>query len=168
MSLNRRSSKKPEYNYVGHRRKGHLHVCRMFTNDIESHMHELYDIEISDSTISRITDKILPIVKEQQKRSLEEIYTVVFVDAMHYYIRNEGRIVKRAVYIAIGIVMEWHKDIPDMYVGRNESMTISNGIKNHGVEDILIACVDDLTGFLQTIEAVCPKTEKQQYIIHQI
>lgn len=79
---------------------------------------------------------------------MEEIYTVVFVDAMHYYIRNEGRIVKRAVYIAIGIIMEWHKDIPDMYVGRNESMTISNGIKNHGVEDILIACVDDLTGFL--------------------
>ena len=70
---------------------------------------QLYDIEISDSTISRITDKILPIVKEWQERPLEEIYAVVFMDAIHYHVRNEGRIVKRAVYVAIGIDMEGHK-----------------------------------------------------------
>ena len=84
-----------------------MYAKGMTTNDIESHMRELYDIEISDSTISRITDKILPIVKEWQERPLEEIYAVVFMDAIHYHVRNEGRIVKRAVYIAIGIDMEW-------------------------------------------------------------
>ena len=86
-----------------------MYAKGMTTNDIESHMRELYDIEISDSTISRITDKILPIVKEWQERPLEEIYAVVFMDAIHYHVRNEGRIVKRAVYIAIGIDMEGYK-----------------------------------------------------------
>lgn len=149
-----------------------MYAKGMTTNDIESHMRELYDIEISDSTISRITDKILPIVKEWQERPLEEIYAVVFMDAIHYHVRNEGRIVKRAVYIAIGIDMEGHKDVLGMYVGQNESakfwLSILNGLKNRGVEDILIACVDGLTGFPQAIEAVFPDTEIQQCIIHQI
>lgn len=149
-----------------------MYAKGMTTNDIESHVRELYDIEISDSTISRITDKILPIVKEWQERPLEEIYAVVFMDAIHYHVRNEGRIVKRAVYIAIGIDMEGHKDVLGMYVGQNESakfwLSILNGLKNRGVEDILIACVDGLTGFPQAIEAVFPDTEIQQCIIHQI
>ena len=149
-----------------------MYAKGMTTNDIESHMRELYDIEISDSTISRITDKILPIVKEWQERPLEEIYAVVFMDAIHYHVRNEGRIVKRAVYIAIGIDMEGHKDVLGMYVGQNESakfwLSILNGLKNRGVEDTLIACVDGLTGFPQAIEAVFPDTEIQQCIIHQI
>ena len=125
-----------------------MYAKGMTTADIESHMRELYDIEISDSTISRITDKILPIVKEWQERPLEEVYAVVFMDAIHYHVRSEGRIVKRAVYIALGIDM--------------------NGLKNRGVSDILIACVDGLNGFPQAIEAVYPKTEIQQCIIHQI
>ena len=149
-----------------------MYAKGMTTNDIESHMRELYDIEISDSTISRITDKILPIVKEWQERPLEEIYAVVFMDAIHYHVRNEGRIVKRAVYVAIGIDMEGHKDVLGMYVGQNESakfwLSILNGLKNRGVEDIRIACVDGLTGFPQAIEAVFPDTEIQQCIIHQI
>lgn len=149
-----------------------MYAKGMTTNDMESHMRELYDIEISDSTISRITDKILPIVKEWQERPLEEIYAVVFMDVIHYHVRNEGRIVKRAVYIAIGIDMEGHKDVLGMYVGQNESakfrLSILNGLKNRGVEDILIACVDGLTGFPQAIEAVFPETEIQQCIIHQI
>ena len=137
-----------------------MYAKGMTTNDIESHMRELYDIEISDSTISRITDKILPIVKEWQERPLEEIYAVVFMDAIHYHVRNEGRIVKRAVYIAIGIDMDGHKDVLGMYVGQNESakfwLSILNGLKNRGVADI------------QAIEAVFPQTEIQQCIIHQI
>lgn len=149
-----------------------MYAKGMTTSDIESHMRELYDIEISDSTISRITDKILPIVKEWQERPLESVYAVVFMDAIHYHVRNEGRIVKRAVYIAIGIDMEGHKDVLGMYVGQNESakfwLSILNGLKNRGVEDILIACVDGLTGFPQAIEAVFPQTEIQQCIIHQI
>mgnify|MGYP004674597857 CR=1 FL=1 len=108
-----------------------MYAKGMTTADIESHMRELYDIEISDSTVSRITDKILPIVKEWQERPLES-----------------------------------------MYVGQNESakfwLSILNGLKNRGVEDILIACVDGLTGFPQAIEAVFPQTEIQQCIIHQI
>ena len=118
------------------------------------------------------TDKILPIVKEWQERPLEEVYAVVFMDAIHYHVRSEGRIVKRAVYIALGIDMNWKKDVLGMYVGENESakfwLSIMNGLKNRGVEDILIACVDGLNGFPQAIEAVYPKTEIQQCIIHQI
>ncbi len=135
-----------------------MYAKGMTTGDIESHMRELYDLDISDSTISRITDKILPIVKEWQERSLEEIYAVVFMGAIHYHVRNEGRIVKRAVYIAIGIDMEGHKDVLGMYVGQNDSakfwLSILNGLKNRGVEDILTAWVDGLTGFPQAIEAV--------------
>lgn len=149
-----------------------MYAKGMTTADIESHMRELYDIDISDSTISRITDKILPIVKEWQERPLEEVYAVVFMDAIHYHVRSEGRIVKRAVYIAIGIDMAGKKDVLGMYVGDNESakfwLSILNGLKNRGVEEILITCVDGLTGFPQAIEAVYPHTEIQQCIIHQI
>ena len=99
--------------------------------DVNSIMRELYDIDISDSTISRITDKILPIVKEWQERPLEEVYVVVFMDAIHYHVRSEGRIVKRAVYIALGIDMNGKKDVLGMYVGENESakfwLSIMNG-----------------------------------------
>lgn len=149
-----------------------MYAKGMTTADIESHMRELYDIDISDSTISRITDKILPIVKEWQERPLEEVYAVVFMDAVHFHVRHEGRIVKRAVYVAIGIDMNGKKDVLGMYVGQNESakfwLSILNGLKNRGVEDILIACVDGLSGFPQAIEAVYPQTEIQQCIIHQI
>ena len=149
-----------------------MYAKGMSTSDIESHMRELYDIEISDSTISRITDKILPIVKEWQERPLEEVYAVVFMDAIHYHVRSEGRIVKRAVYIAIGIDMSGKKDVLGMYVGENESakfwLSIMNSLKNRGVEEILIACVDGLTGFPQAIDAVYPQAEIQQCIIHQI
>lgn len=149
-----------------------MYAKGMSTSDIESHMRDLYDLEISDSTVSRITDKILPIVKEWQERPLEEIYAVVFMDAIHYHVRSEGRIVKRAVYISIGIDMNGKKDVLGMYIGENESakfwLSILNGLKNRGVRDILIACVDGLTGFPQAIEAVYPETEIQQCIIHQI
>lgn len=135
-------------------------------------MKELYDIDISDSTISRITNKILPIVKEWQERPLEEVYAVVYMDAIHYHVRSEGRIVKRAVYIALGINMDGKKEVLGMYVGDNESakfwLSIINGLKNRGVEDILITCVDGLTGFPQAIEAAFPQTEIQQCVIHQI
>ena len=116
------------------------------------------EIEVSDSLVSRITDKILPVVKEWQQRPLESVYAVVFMDAIHYHVRWEGRIVKKAVYIAIGIDMDGKKDVLGMYVGENESakywLQILNGIKNRGVEDILIACIDGLTGFPEAISAV--------------
>lgn len=138
-----------------------MYAKGMTTGDIESHMQELYGIDISDSTVSRITDKILPVEKEWQEQPLEEIYAVVFMDAIHFHVRSEGRIVKKAVYIAIGIDMSGRKDVLGMYVGENESakfwLSIMNGIKNRGIRDILIACVGGLSGFPQAIEAVFPK-----------
>ena len=149
-----------------------MYAKGMTTGDIEAHIHDIYGVEVSDTTVSRITDKILPIAKEWQQRPLESVYAVVFLDAIHYHVRSEGRIVKRAVYIALGIDMNGKKDVLGMYVGENESakfwLSIMNGLKNRGVEDILIACVDGLNGFPQAIEAVYPKTEIQQCIIHQI
>ena len=149
-----------------------MYAKGMTINDISAHIEDIYGIEVSDSLVSRITDKILPVVKEWQQRPLESIYAVVFMDAIHYNVRCEGRIEKKAVYIAIGINMDGKKDVLGMYVGENESakfwLSIMNGLKNRGVEDILIACVDGLNGFPQAIEAVYPKTEIQQCIIHQI
>ncbi len=123
-----------------------MYAKGMSTNDIDAHIREIYGIEVSDSTISRITDKIIPVVKEWQQRPLEEIYAVVFMDAIHYHVRSEGQIVKKAVYIAIGINMSGIKEVLGMWIGENESakywLSILNGLKNRGVEDILIACVD--------------------------
>jgi len=128
-----------------------MYAKGMTTADIESHMRELYGIEICDSTISRITDKILPLVKEWQERPLEEVYAVVFMNAIHYHVRKKGRIVKRAVYIVIGIDMSGTKDVLEMYVGEKESakfcLAIINHLKNRGVEEILITCIDGLSGF---------------------
>ena len=149
-----------------------MYAKGMTTSDIESHIQEIYGLECSDTTISRITDKILPVVREWQARPLEEIYAVVFMDAIHFHVRSEGQVVKKAVYIAIGINMDGIKEVLGMWVGENESakfwLTVMNGLKNRGVQDILIACVDGLTGFPQAIEAIYPKTEIQQCIIHQI
>ena len=149
-----------------------MYAKGMTTGDIEDHISELYGFEISDSTVSRITDKILPIAKEWQNRPLENIYAVVFMDAIHYHVRSEGQITKKAVYIAIGINLDGIKEVLGMWVGENESakfwLTKMNELKNRGVEDILIACVDGLTGFSNAIASAFPKTEIQQCIIHQI
>ena len=93
----------------------------MTTGDIEAHIRDIYGISVSDSTVSRITDKILPIAREWQQRPLESIYAVVFLDAIHYHVRSEGQIVKKAVYIAIGIDLDGHKDVLGMWIGENES-----------------------------------------------
>lgn len=144
----------------------------MTTGDIEVHVRDIYGVEISDTTISRITDKILPKAKEWQQRPLEAIYAVVFLDAIHYHVRSEGQIVKKAVYIAIGIDLDGRKDVLGMWIGENESAkfwaTVLNSLKNRGVEDIFIACTDNLNGFSAAIEAVYPKTEIQNCIIHQL
>jgi putative transposase len=149
-----------------------MYAKGMTTSDIESHIQEIYGLDCSDTTISRVTDKILPVVREWKSRPLEEIYAVVFMDAIHFHVRSEGQVVKKAVYIAIGIRMDGIKEVIGMWVGENESakfwLSVMNGLKNRGLEDILIACVDGLSGFPAAIEAVYPKTEIQQCIIHQI
>ena len=149
-----------------------MYAKGMTTSDIETHIRDIYGLQISDTTISRITDKILPIAKEWQQRPLEPIYAVVFLDAIHYHVRSEGQIVKKAVYIAIGVNLDGKKDVLGMWVGENESAkywaSVLNGLRNRGVEDIFIACTDNLTGFDAAIEAVFPQTEIQNCIIHQL
>ncbi len=93
-----------------------MYAKGMTTGDIETHIHDIYGLEVSDTTISRITDKILPIVREWQQRPLESVYAIVFMDAIHYHVRSEGQIVKKAVYIAIGIDLDGHKDVLGMWV----------------------------------------------------
>jgi len=149
-----------------------MYAKGMTTSDIETHIRDIYGIDVSDTTVSRITDKILPVAKEWQQRPLEAIYAVVFLDAIHYHVRCEGQIVKKAVYIAIGVNLDGKKDVLGMWVGENESAkywaSVLNGLKNRGVEDIFIACTDNLTGFASAIDAVYPKTEIQNCIIHQL
>lgn len=149
-----------------------MYAKGMSVSDIENHIRDIYGLEISDTTVSRITDKVLPAAKEWQQRPLESIYAVVFLDAIHYRVRSEGQIVKKAVYIAIGIDLDGKKDVLGMWVGENESAKfwagVLNNMRNRGVEDILIACTDNLTGFSQAIEAVFPKTDIQNCIIHQL
>lgn len=149
-----------------------MYAKGMTTSDIETHIHDIYGLEVSDTTISRVTDKILPIVREWQQRPLESVYAIVFMDAIHYHVRSEGQIVKKAVYIAIGIDLDGHKDVLGMWVGENESAkfwaTVLNGLRNRGVQDILIACTDNLTGFSTAINAVFPQTDIQNCIIHQL
>lgn len=149
-----------------------MYAKGMTTGDIEAHIQNIYGVDVSDTTVSRITDKILPVAKEWQQRPLEAVYAVVFLDAIHYHVRSEGHIVKKAVYIAIGIDLDGHKDVLGMWVGENESAkywaTVLNSLRNRGIEDIFIACTDNLCGFSTAIEAVFPKTEIQNCIIHQI
>ena len=144
----------------------------MSTTDIGDHIRDIYGIEVSESTVSRITDKVLPEAREWQQQPLESIYAVMFMDAIHYHVRSEGQIVKKAVYIAIGIDLNGRKDVLGMWVGENESAkywtTVLNSLRNRGVEDVFIACTDNLTGFANAIEAVFPKADIQNCIIHQL
>jgi len=130
-------------------------------------LRRIFAIYTSDSTISRIMDKILPIAKEWQARPLESIYTVIY--AIHYHVRQDGRIIKKAVYIAIGINIEGIKDVLGLWIGENESskywLSVINEIKNRGVKDVLIACVDGLSGFSEAISAVFPDTEIQKCVM---
>ena len=149
-----------------------MYAKGMTTSDIEAHIKDIYGLECSDTPRHPRADKSLPVVREWQSRPLEDIYAVVFMDAIHFHVRSEGQIIKKAVYIAIGINMEGQKEVIGMWVGENESakfwLSVLNSIKTRGVDDILIACIDGLTGFTNAIEAVYPQTEIQQCIIHQI
>ena len=128
-----------------------MYAKGMSTGDIESHIRDVYGLEASDSTISRITDKILPIAKEWQQRPLEAIYAVMFMDAIHYHVRSEGHVIKKAVYIALGINLEGRKEVLGMWVGENESAkywaTVLNSMRNRGVEGRLIYTTNAIEGF---------------------
>jgi putative transposase len=144
----------------------------MSFRDISDHIKEMYDTDISHSTLSAITDRIIPEVKEWQSRSLERLYTIVWMDAMHYKVKEDHRVVSRAVYNVLGIDRHGHKELLGMYVSESEGanfwMGVLTDLQNRGVEDILIACIDNLKGFAEAIEAVFPKTDVQTCVVHQI
>jgi len=149
-----------------------MYAKGMTVRDIQGHIDNIYGFEASPSLISRITDKILPLVNEWQNRPLETIYCHVIMDAVHYKVRQEGRIVNKAAYVAIGTNLDGMKEVLGIWVGENESskywLKVITELKNRGVEDILIASIDGLAGFSDAIKAVFPETEVQRCIIHQI
>lgn len=149
-----------------------LYAKGVSTRDIQDHLLNLYGVEVSPTLISNVTNKIVPIIKEWQNRPLQNIYTVVFLDAIHFKVKQDGHIVNKAAYMVIGIDLEGNKDVLGIWIGENESakfwLSVLNDLKNRGVQDILIACVDNLTGFTQAISACYPQTEIQKCIIHQI
>ena len=142
------------------------------TREIERTMQEMYGIMVDATRVSRITDKILPLIREWQNRPLETCYAHVVLDAIHYKVREDGTVVKKAVYIAIGTDMAGMKEVLGLWIGETESskywLGVLNGLKARGVEHILIISVDGLNGFTEAIEAVYPKTEVQRCILHQI
>lgn len=149
-----------------------MYAKGMTTRDISTHIKEIYGFGISESMVSKITNKILPTIEEWQNRPLEKVYPFVFLDAIHYHVRENNIVVKKAVYIALGYNTEGYKEILGMRVGENESskywLLVLNQLKERGLEDILIVSTDNLSGFSQAIESVYPKTEIQKCVIHQI
>ncbi|MDR7868904.1 MAG: IS256 family transposase [Sporomusaceae bacterium] len=149
-----------------------MYAKGMSTRDIEDQMRDIYGIDVSPSLVSRVTDKIMPQVAEWQSRPLEKVYAVLFLDAIHFKVRKDNRIINKAAYSVLGINMAGQKDILGIWIGETESASfwlgVCNELKNRGISDILIACKDGLSGFSEAIAAVFPRTEIQLCVIHQI
>jgi len=140
--------------------------------DIRDYLADMYGVEASTATISRITDKILPLLQEWRNRPLEAVYPIVWLDAIHYKVRQEGRVVSKAVYCIIGLNQEGYKELLGLYIGENEGakfwLQVLTDRNSRGLEDIFIACIDNLSGFAEAIESLYPQTEVQLCIVHQI
>jgi len=149
-----------------------LYGLGMSFRDISNHIKEMYDVDISHSTLSEITERVIPQVKAWQSRPLESLYTIVWLDAMHYKVRDEGRVVSRAVYNVLAVNKEGRKELIGMYISESEGanfwLSILTDLKSRGVEDILIASIDNLTGFSEAIASIFPKVEIQSCIVHQV
>lgn len=149
-----------------------LYSKGMTVRDIQDHLNNLYGVDVSPTLISNVTNKLMPIIKEWQNRPLERIYAAVFLDAIHYKVRQEGAIVNKAAYMVIGIDLDGRKDVLGMWIGEHETskfwLVVLNELKNRGVQDILICCVDNLRGFSEAISACYPQTEIQKCVVHQI
>ena len=150
-----------------------LYATGQSMSDISKFLEENYGTKISKETISNITDKVWPEIKAWRTRSLEEVYPIVWMDAIHYKAHDDtGATIARAIYNVIGVDKEGHKDLLGMYVSHSEGanfwLSVLTDLQNRGVKDILIACVDGLTGFPDAIQSVFPKTDVQLCIVHQI
>ncbi len=149
-----------------------LYSRGMSYNDICKHIEDLYGLSVSPSTLSTITDRIIDEVKQWQSRPLESVYPFMWLDAIHYKVKEDGAIKTKAVYCLIGVNREGIKDLLGLYISENEGarfwLSVLSDIQNRGVKDILIACIDNLKGFAEAIETIFPKTEVQLCVVHQI
>lgn len=149
-----------------------LYARGLTTREINEQIQDLYGIEVSATMVSNITDQIIPEIKEWQERPLDSIYPILFIDAVHFSVREENRVVKKAAYIVLGINKDGYKEILGIWIGENESskfwLGVLNDLKQRGVLDILIMCSDNLTGIKQAIETAIPKTIQQRCIVHKI
>lgn len=141
-------------------------------SDIRKHMEEMYGIDTSESTITAVTDRVIEDVKNWQQRPLESVYPIVWLDAIHFKVKQENKIVTKAVYCVIGTNKDGFKDILGMYLGASEGASFWLGVltdlRSRGIEDILIASIDNLKGFAEAIESIFPKTDVQLCVVHQV
>ena len=149
-----------------------LYARGLTTREINEQIQDLYGIEISSTMVSNITDQVIPEIQEWQERPLEDVYPIVFIDAVHFSVREENRVVKKAAYIVLGITKDGHKEIIGIWIGENESskfwLGVLNDLKNRGVKDILIICSDNLTGIKEAINTAFPNAIQQRCIVHMI
>ncbi|TCJ12657.1 IS256 family transposase [Flaviaesturariibacter flavus] len=141
-------------------------------SDIQKHLKEIYDFDISDGTLTAITDRIIPAIKEWQNRVLESVYPVVWLDAIHFKVRQDGVVKTRAIYSILAVSTEGQKEVIGIYFGENEGAafwrSVLADLRHRGVEDICIACIDNLKGFAEAIEDLFPQTEVQLCLVHQM
>lgn len=149
-----------------------MYAKGMTTRQISDTLEDIYGFEASEGFISDVTDKILPQIEDWQNRPLSEVYPVLYIDAIHYSVRDEGVIRKLAAYVILGLNADGYKEVLTIEVGENESskywLSVLNGLKNRGVKDILILCADGLSGMKEAIAAAFPKTEYRRCIVHQV
>lgn len=149
-----------------------LYARGMSTRDIQAQLLDLYGVELSPTLISTITDSVLEEVKAWQERPLDALYPIVYLDALVGKVRDNGHVINKAVYVVLGINLEGEKDVLGLWVSENEGakfwLQVLTDLKNRGVQDIFIACVDGLSGFPEAIEAAFPLTQVQLCIVHMI
>ena len=149
-----------------------LYACGMSQRDISEQIKELYNVEISPELVSKISEKIMPEVMAWQNRPLEKVYPFVFMDAIHYKVKEDHRYITKAAYVVLGITMDGRKDILGVWIGEHESskfwLNVLNDLKSRGVMDVYLFCTDGLCGMMQAIDVVFPNSRLQRCIVHQI
>jgi len=149
-----------------------LYAKGVSCRDIQDHLEHLYGVEVSPTFISNVTDKVLPQIQAWQSRPLAPVYALVFLDAIHFKVRDEGRVQSKAAYMVIGIDLEGMKEVLGIWIGEAESakfwLSVLTEMRNRGTNDILICCTDNLTGFSEAIAAVFPRTQVQKCVVHQV
>lgn len=144
----------------------------MSYQNISDHLEEMYGFEVSAGTLNAITDKIIPVVKEWQARPLASVYPILWLDAIHYKVREDGKVVAKSVHTILGVKLDGRKEVLGLYISEHEGanfwLQVLTDLSNRGVKDILIACVDGLKGFPEAIESIFPDTEVQLCVVHQI